>query len=189
MELCVPKVPIRKRKLAQRDALPVAVQRRDSVLICERLARLPEYRAARTVAFYSPIRNEVDISGLLPSALAAGKQAVFPRVSGGEIDFLSVASLEALRPGAFGVAEPVGAKVVAVTEVDLLVVPGVAFDRFGHRLGYGKGYYDRVLSRLCEQTAVGVAYELQLVDELPTESHDQRLNMLVTEETVLRFPD
>lgn len=185
----MPKISVRKRQLAQREALSPEECRRASRLITQRLAQLPEYLAARTVALYSPIRNEVDISGLLPAALSAGKRVVYPRVRDTEIDFHVITSLTQLHPGGFGVAEPLAGEVVAVAKIDLLVVPGVAFDGNGHRLGYGKGYYDRVLARLKKQTAVGVAYRVQLVDALPTEGHDQRLNVLVTEETIQRFPD
>jgi len=185
----VPKISVRQRQLARREALSPEECDRASRLIVRRLTQLPEYLAARTVALYSPIRNEVDISELLPAALGAAKRVVFPRVRDAEIDFLVVTSLAQLYPGRFGVAEPLAGEVVAVAQIDLLVVPGVAFDGNGHRLGYGKGYYDRVLARLKKQTAVGVAYRVQLVDALSAEEHDQRLNVLVTEETIQRFPD
>lgn len=185
----MPKVSARKHQLARRAALSPDECHRASLLIAQRLSQLPEYRAARTIALYSPIRNEVDVSGLLSDALMAGKRVVFPRVRDKEIDFLAVTSVAQLVPGAFGVAEPVDGEPVAVEDIDLFVIPGVAFDRSGHRLGYGKGYYDRVLARLKRQTTVGVAYGLQVVDTLPTEGHDQRLSMLVTEETIQRFPD
>lgn len=140
------------------------------------------FSRAETLALYSPVNNEVGTGRLLTVALSHGKRICFPRVSGKELQFVLVKSLDELQPGAFGVAEPVGEDLVCARQIDLIAVPGVAFDREGFRLGYGKGFYDRELSRMTQATvSVGLCYDFQLCKTLPIEDHDQQLDYIATE--------
>ena len=119
-------------------------------------------------------------------ALGAGKQLVYPRVDGETLVFEEVNDLSRLAPGAFGVLEPRGGRAVAVDRIDVLLVPGVAFDRSGHRLGYGKGFYDRAIAKCSDNTVrVGFAYDFQVVDALPVGEHDQPVAALMTESRTL----
>ncbi len=105
-----------------------------------------------------------------------------------ELEFVRVDSRADLAHGAFGVMEPSGRDLVAPAQLDLVVVPGVAFDRSGYRLGYGKGFYDRALHDTTAKTVhVGLSYEFQLVGALPAEKHDIGMDLIVTEEHILRF--
>jgi len=147
-----------------------------------RLIAAPSFQRATTLALYSPIRHEVATDLLFSSALAAGKQIFYPRVRGEDLEFCRIFSKNDLAVGAFGVGEPIGVATLAVAELDLIVVPGVAFSCDGFRLGYGRGFYDRQLAGKPATTiAVGLCFGFQLVSQLPIEEHDQQLDYIVTE--------
>jgi len=184
----MPKRPIRSRLMLLRRQLPEEQWCTRSLAVQRRLSTLPEFAQARTVALYSPIHNEVATDRLLAWCLADGKRTLYPRVVGDQLEFVEAGSLGELARGCFGVLEPCGGQVVAPAEIDLLLVPGVGFDRSGHRLGYGKGFYDRALQAEHPGTLrVGIGFDFQLVDQLPAEAHDVRLQLLVTESNIYRF--
>lgn len=184
----MPKRPIREKLLFARRHCSAETCLRLSLLIQERFLASGAYRQARSIGLYSPVLNEVQTELVARRCLADGKRLAYPRVAGETFRFVEVAGLAEMTPGAFGVLEPTGNRVLAVAEIDLLVIPGVAFDLAGHRLGYGKGYYDRALagSRPGQERA-GFAYEFQVVESLPAAAHDRRLTCLVTEQRILRF--
>lgn len=184
----MPKKPIRAALLAQRKHLSLDTCLHQSLVVQERFLQLPEFAAARTLALYSPILNEVFTEEVFTQARKLSKRVVFPRVQGTEMQFFEVAGHEELRAGNFGILEPQGAQPIPIAELDLLLVPGVAFDQAGHRLGYGKGYYDRLLpQRSPHCRLVGFCFEFQLVASLPAEAHDIRMDLLVTEQRTLRL--
>lgn len=184
----MPKRPFRAQMLQQRRSLSPEAGVRLSRAIQQQLLALPEYRDCELLALYSPVRNEVQTDLVAAHARQSGKRLAYPRVEGDGMVFHEVVADEALHCGAFGVCEPVQTRPVAATEIGLAIVPGVAFDRNGFRLGYGKGYYDRFWGH-GERHAflVGFAYGFQLVPQLPSEAHDLRLDLLLTEEGPLRF--
>jgi 5-formyltetrahydrofolate cyclo-ligase len=146
--------------------------------IVGKILSLPAWRMALTVALFAPLATEPDISGLF----TAGKTICYPRVCGGELEFYHARRCEDLRVGSFGILEP-GPTIsapVSPSAIDLAVIPGLAFDADGHRLGRGKGYYDRFLASTKALT-VGVCFACQQVSLIPTESHDVRLNLVMTE--------
>ena len=151
-----------------------------------RLLELEAFRSAQVIALYSPIRNEVPTDLLLDAALNAGKLVSFPCVVGEALHFFRVAAREDLRVGSFGVYEPSpDGSEIRPERIGLLLVPGVAFDRCGHRLGYGRGYFDRLFAGgMVNGLRVGFGFDFQLVDRLPVESHDQTLDLLVTDKEV-----
>lgn len=188
----MPKSAIRNNLLQQRRQLASAEVRRRSFAVEQQLWRLPVFQSASRLALYSPVQNEVATLQLLRDALAARRQVAMPRVSGENLQFALIQSPEDLLPGTFGVLEPTsGCELVAVESLELVVVPGVGFDRQGHRLGYGKGYYDRALGKAGASVhRVGLAFDFQLVERLPVFDHDMRLHYLITESEVLQFtPD
>lgn len=188
----MPKSAIRDNLLQQRRQMAGAEVRRRSYAVEQQLYRLPVFQNARRLALYSPVQNEVSTLQLVRDALAVRHQVAMPRVSGEELQFAMIQTPEELLPGAFGVLEPASeCELVAVETLDLVVVPGVGFDRQGHRLGYGKGYYDRALRKAgVSVQRVGLAFDFQLVERLPVFDHDMRLHYLITESEVLQFtPD
>jgi len=184
----MPKQLIRDRMLTQRGQCDQGLCQNLGREIQERFLRLDVFASAQCLALYSPIRNEVDTTLVAKAALNAGKTVVYPRVEGEHLTFLQTADPDHLEPGAFNVLEPVHGAILDPVEIDLCVVPGVAFDRRGHRLGYGRGFYDRFLSSCREQMPrIGFAYDFQVVDCLPTGEYDQSLSMIVTEMCTLNF--
>ncbi|MBN2644175.1 MAG: 5-formyltetrahydrofolate cyclo-ligase [Desulfuromonadaceae bacterium] len=184
----MPKQHIRHCSLQVRAAQGHAVRHRLSVHAQKSLIALPFWENAETVALYAPIRGEVETDLLKQTALTMGKKVAFPRVNKAGMDFVAVAADELLLAGMFGVPEPAGNEMIAPEMLDLVVVPGVAFGRCGSRLGYGKGFYDRYLSR-CSQRClrVGLGFHFQLQDVLPREPHDMVLDWLVTDVEALCF--
>jgi 5-formyltetrahydrofolate cyclo-ligase len=184
----MPKKPIRAALLAQRKHLSLDTCLHQSLLAQGQFLRLPEFAAATTLALYSPILNEVYTEEIFRQACARGKQVVYPRVEGASLEFFAVSGRDDLQVGNFGILEPKGTQPVPVARIDLLLVPGVAFDLGGHRLGYGKGYYDRLLSgRAKGAKLVGFCFEFQLLSSLPAELHDVRMDLLVTDQRTLRL--
>ena len=184
----MPKRPIRTQLLAQRRHCSAEDCLHLSLLIQTRFLDSAAYRQAGCIGLYSPMLNEVQTELLARRCLADGKLLSYPRIRGAGLEFVVVSGLGELAPGSYGIPEPTGEHLVPYPELELLVVPGVAFDLSGHRLGYGKGYYDRVLA-LCRPVLerVGFAYEFQVVAQLPADPHDCRLTRLVTEQRILHF--
>ncbi len=115
-------------------------------------------------------------------SLKAGKEVYFPRVSGSSLSFHRVKSLDELKPGKFGIPEPdAGSFSAAPGELDLIIVPGVAFDSTGNRLGYGKGYYDRSVINVPEGKRIALAYGFQVLDFVPGGKSDLGVGLIVTE--------
>lgn len=176
----------RLRFLAARKALSAETCLALSQDVQQRFLQSDAFRRAGCLALYSAIHNEVRTEEVALQALARNKRLVYPRVRDGVLDFVAVNALEDLEPGYMGVLEPPGLAAVPAEEIDVLVVPGVAFDLRGYRLGYGRGYYDRVLATCHrESLKVGFAYEMQLAKLLPAESHDEALSVLVTERRII----
>lgn len=181
----MPKRSLREEMLLRRRHLAAATCLGRSLAAQRQLLSLPEFVAASTLALYCPTRNEVFTEEIFACACRVGKRVAYPRVRDAHLEFVAVTDPQALVPGAFGILEPAGEDLVPITGLDLIVVPGVAFDREGHRLGYGKGFYDRALRHVGSTVLVGLCFDFQLVDALPFEAHDVRMDMVVTDERTL----
>jgi len=154
----------------------------------ERFLATPEFRDAATLALYSPIFNEVYTEKVAGTCRNVAKRLAYPRVSGDTLEFVELGERDGLEPGAYGILEPAGGCALSLSDIDLVLIPGVAFDLHGRRLGYGKGYYDRALTGHPKGLLlVGFAFELQVVERLPEDPHDVRIDLLVTEERIIRF--
>ena len=159
--------------------------------ICEKFVALPEYQAAKCVLFYLDVRAEVRTRHYLPTALNHGKKIVVPYCVDGELELFYLEQMDELAVGMYKILEPrdelrtVPAKRVDVTELDLVMVPGVAFDRTGARMGHGKGYYDKLLEHARPETPlVALAFECQLFPEIPTQDHDVFMDKIITEAAI-----
>lgn len=158
--------------------------------ICETFAALPEYRAAKCVQFYLDVRTEVRTRHYLPTALSHGKRIVVPWCTKeGELELFRLESMDELSVGMYKILEPkeelrqFPEKRIDVLEVDMIMVPGVAFDRRGGRMGHGFGYYDKLLEHARRETPlVALAFECQLFPEIPTQSHDIFMDKVITEQ-------
>jgi 5-formyltetrahydrofolate cyclo-ligase len=183
----MPKNQIRNEILTRRRQLTADTCLAWSSRIQQALVGQPEFIAANSLGLYSSIRNEVFTEQVFAVACEWGKKVVYPKICDEKLEFIEVTDLRQLRPGAFGIPEPDGCRRIPVSSLELIVLPGVAFDLSGYRLGYGKGFYDRVLHDLKLCTLIGIAFEWQLIESLPVEIHDIRMDMVITEERVLRF--
>jgi 5-formyltetrahydrofolate cyclo-ligase len=153
---------------------------------------LPEYATAETVMFYIDVRSEVRTRNDLQLALESGKQVVVPWCNAaGELELFRLSSMDELELGMYRILEPkqelrgLPEKQVDVLELDLIMVPGVAFDRRGGRMGHGKGYYDKLLQHArLETPLVALAFECQLFEEIPVAEHDIFMDRVITEDRV-----
>lgn len=148
----------------------------------DRLFGLSEVRAAGTVMLFYSFGSEVDTGRMAERVLEGGKRLLLPYLAPERMEAAEVLSRGELEPSGYGPREPARRVPIEPADVDVVVAPGLAFDRRGHRLGYGGGHYDRYLARLGGQALrVGIGFAEQLVDRLPSEDTDERLDLLVTE--------
>ena len=185
------KAELRERLLATRAAVSRSRRLSGGMQVCARLDRLPELAVARTVLGYAATGSEVDVDAALRALLARGVAVALPWVAGARLGLGQVRDLAAdLAPGWRGVREPpAGARRPLRPEtIDVVLAPGVGFDLAGNRLGYGGGHFDRLLARLRRgAVVVGVGFDEQIVDALPTAAHDRRVNVIVTPTRTLRL--
>jgi 5-formyltetrahydrofolate cyclo-ligase len=171
-----------------RAALAPEARRRQSEAIVHRLEGLAAALAPTVIAGYHPLAEEADPRGFLEVAASRGRVVALPRVEDGSLVLRRWRPGDALEPGRFPVLEPrPDAPAIAPADVDLCLVPGLAFDHRGHRLGYGHGYYDRFLRSVPRAARVGIAFDLQVWDEVPTEVHDVAMGWLVTPDRTYRI--
>jgi 5-formyltetrahydrofolate cyclo-ligase len=138
-----------------------------------------EFRQAKVVGAYFAFGSEVTTELIIEQAKTLVKKIALPRVEEDKITFYELSSIKSLIRGRFGIMEPPPS--VPISEIDILVVPGIAFDKTGNRLGYGKGYYDRLMSG--KQTfSIGLAYSFQLLENLPYDRYDKRLDAIASED-------
>jgi 5-formyltetrahydrofolate cyclo-ligase len=187
------KTALRREILARRDALDRDARARLSAVVLGRVAALDVFRRARVVLAYTSFGSEVDTRPLLREVLAGGRALVLPRVERAArcLALHQVGDLDAeLQPGPWGIPEPAPTRCRAVTteEIDFVLVPGVVFDQHGGRIGYGGGYYDRLLAAWMEPTPplVAAAFELQVVPAVPILATDHRVDLVVTESRTYR---
>ena len=181
------KLALRNRMRAVREALPGSACEARSSEITTRLLSLVELERASTVLVFASIRNEVRTQRCMHAAWAAGKHVALPRVIEGELRLYAVAAETELVEGAFGVPEPpADAPRVEPGDVGFALVPALAVDPRGYRIGYGGGYYDKLIPQLRNACTCAVAYDFQLISEVPELPHDVPVDLVVTDERVIR---
>jgi 5-formyltetrahydrofolate cyclo-ligase len=183
---------LRARFLALRNALAPEQRVVMSERITELVTGLPIFREKTHFFMYCSYQSEVQTMGLLQRCLQAGKSVSVPLAVPNQSRMLSVTITDAgtdLFPGHKGILEPIDYRVqhhvIPPNAIDVVFVPGTVFDRCGHRLGYGRGYYDRFLATSPRAVRIGLAFSLQLTDHIPSQSHDIPMDMLITEQEVL----
>jgi 5-formyltetrahydrofolate cyclo-ligase len=177
-----------KRELRQKlravlKTMPEAKGSAVSLCACDLLRQQSAWKSARAVLFYAPLAGEIDLSALLEEGLRAGKTIALPRFikETGAYDAFQIRDAAGdCAPGKFGISEPMAhCATFPLKRLDLLLVPGVGFDVTGHRLGRGQGFYDRLLAQI-SGIKCGVAFDQQLVERIPGERHDVRMNCILT---------
>ncbi|WP_308501527.1 5-formyltetrahydrofolate cyclo-ligase [uncultured Alistipes sp.] len=172
---------LRKAMRSLNRGLDARARAEASERIVRRMEALEDFAAARTVGLFCALPDEPDLSGAI-ERWRSSKRLVVPRVEGETMRFFEY-DPQTLLPGAFGILEPgPAARLCPPREIDLLFVPGVAFTPQGVRCGRGRGYYDRYLGRAdFRAVKIGVCYAHQLVDDLPAEPHDMRVDAVITD--------
>ena len=186
------KKQLRTSLLAKRRALDPAERQAHDEAILRHLTAMPEVQAARTILLYLDFRDEPTSDAMIRWGLFAGKLICAPKtiVEERRLIPIRIEDPDDLISGAYGIREPRDSEEarVEIETIDTVILPGVGFDRRGGRLGYGGGYYDRFLPKLRPDVVkIAVAYELQVLPEVPLEPHDTKLDALVTEAGVWRF--
>lgn len=195
---------IRKEVLSRRDSISEDVRKVKDKEIKERLLALPEFKASHKILLYASFRSEVNTLDLLEYCIAHDKVAVLPRVDkqNNELKIYEIKDTEELVKGCFGIPEPNVSedRRMNVEHMDLILVPGVAFDEQCNRLGYGKGFYDKLLSRVRGQVydpggtthrglrvkgVIALAYEEQMVESIPSELHDIKMYKIITDKRII----
>ena len=185
----MPKRSLRSQLLAKRRALSHDSWRESSRAAQLNLLSLDEYDRSDCIALYAPAHNEADTGLILTTSFQAGKRVLYPAVCGHHMVFRHVERIEELQEGAFGILEPCATGVDhQADEADMIVVPGVAFDLTGHRIGYGKGFYDRFLHHPgCRAHLVGLCHDFQLTaGEIPADVHDIPMEIVVSDKRIIR---
>jgi len=186
------KKELRSRLQQMLLAMPPAQIARRSEKICRNVAALPEFQQARTVMVFIPIAGEVDTRGIAQAAWKAHKTVLVPKVVWDTHDMVALPCRsfeDGMVTGRYGLTEPSAGRPFRPDAIDMVIVPGLAFDRKGGRLGRGAGFYDHFLSTQgLRAIPCAVAFDTQLVPAVPTSRYDWPVQMLVTDKEVLRFP-
>ncbi len=152
-----------------------------SAKIMAALESHPAFEAAHTILLYHSLKDEVDTHDFIRK-WSRNKRILLPAVVNDELELRQYTGPEDLTIGRYGIEEPSGAPFCDYDAIDLIVVPGVAFDRRGNRLGRGKGYYDRLLPRIPSARKIGICFPFQIVEEIPAEAFDIRMDEIITKE-------
>ena len=183
------KEEIRKRVLKLRASVGAKERSAAEQKIRERLFEASFYREAESLYCYVSFRDEADTSGIIENSLRMGKKVAVPRVAGKrEMEFYFISGMNDLHPGAWDIPEP-GEECAMAPRPDehtLVLLPGVAFDRTGNRIGYGGGYYDAYLAGNTKCRKAATAFSLQCMEKIPSEEHDVRTEFIITEKELIR---
>lgn len=163
----------KKRAMTQEQILQA------SICLGELFRQTQQYQAAKTIYGYLPYNQEVRTTAILEQALADGKKVAVPKVYGDEMRFIYLTDLSQVEIGYAGIPEPIQDTPVAEDPTALVLMPGLAFDRMGHRIGYGGGFYDKFLSREPNHPTVALCYDFQLLDRLETEEFDVPVDLVL----------
>jgi len=180
---------LRNLALNRRKLLSTEERSEKSLKIIEKIKNLPEFCSSYTVMVYLNFRDEVETTELARDILLSGKRLLIPLCGARDITACEIKDIKAdVHEGMWGIREPRPDRItpVAPEEIDLVIVPGAAFDFKGNRIGYGRGYYDRYLSQVRSDTIIiGTAFSCQLVEDIQAEEHDFKIPLLITENGVI----
>lgn len=173
------KKKLRQNMKAKRKAL-TREEKNDAAAKClSKLKELPQFMNSDWIYAYIACRNELETADIIRWCLSHGKHIAVPKVHGEIMHFYEIHSLADCVPGAFGILEPAGEEKDRITESGFMLVPGLAFDKNGNRLGYGGGFYDKYLASHEEIITAALGYDFQIIEKVPAESHDRRMDYLI----------
>ena len=175
------KKALRREIGEKKRALSEAQIEQRSAVLADRLFETAQYRDCRSLYAYLSFNQEVRTDPIIRRAWADGKRVAVPKVIGKEMVFIWLTSFDQLGPGYYGITEPIENGPVADDPAALVLMPGLAFDPEGHRVGYGGGFYDRFLADEPDHPLMALCYDFQLLDRLEVESHDIPVELVITD--------
>jgi 5-formyltetrahydrofolate cyclo-ligase len=188
-ELSTRKASLRRLVLSRRARVAPDERAAAAGRVAEAVASSAEFAGAEAVLGYASFGNELPTDPTMEAVLSAGKRLLLPYVDGQRLCAAEVASIADLAPGYRGIREPVARKPVDLTVAEIVLVPGVAFDERGGRLGYGGGFYDGLLSEIPREIPrVGLCFEQQVVEDVPVGDADEPVDIVITEARLIRRP-
>lgn len=170
--------------IEKRNSLPKEEILEKSSQIKNNLFNLQSYKKSKAIMFFVSFNSEVNTHEMIKDTLKS-KIVVVPKVVSHEIEPSVIIDFDNLVAGKFGVLEPIETMKIAHKNIDLVLVPGIVFDKEGHRIGYGFGYYDQFLNKVPKAIKIGLAFDFQVVDKIPREMHDVPVDLIVTEKMVV----
>jgi 5-formyltetrahydrofolate cyclo-ligase len=183
---------LRNRVLEIRDSIPLPERKRKDNLIKHKLFNITEFKTAKSVLFYASFRTEVETFSIIEESFKMGKRVLVPKVDKEKhrLRLYEIKDTEELSPGYMGILEPSlpDERLREINNINLIIIPGICFDYSGNRLGYGAGYYDILLPDIKGKVPlVALAYEEQLIDSIPSEMHDVKVDIIITDARILRI--
>jgi len=176
---------IRKRIQNKRNSLPIWGRKKRSKIIAEKFFNTAYYNNSNNILIFYPFRSEIDVTIIIRQALENKKNIILPRIHDQELKLFYVDNLKKqLERGAYGIMEPTPGlcRPVKISDIDLVIVPGVVFDKNLNRLGYGGGYYDKLLPHIPEGVKkIALCFDIQVVDSIPVSEHDIKVDILITD--------
>ncbi len=170
------KKEVRRELLYLRDNLEDRVNK--SMIVKDKIMNLDIYKNSKTIGLYYSMKSEVDTKELIKESLSLGKKVLLPKVlNKNKMIFIEVNNDTVYEKNSFGVMEPIGEE---VNDIDLIICPGVAFDKNNNRLGYGRGYYDKYLAKH-DIYKIGICYKEQLIDNIEVDDHDIKMDLVITD--------
>lgn len=186
-DLQAEKKALRSKILAARRGLSDSYRQKASQRMTDVFCALPDFKGPRTVLCYASMADEVQLRSLVERFLAAGVTVAMPRIIGkGQMEAVTLPNLDSLVEGEYGILTPDPAKgeIIPPEQLDLIIVPGVAFNTKGRRLGMGAGFYDAYMARAVNAKRIALAYSCQLVADVPMEEHDEMVHRIITEQGI-----
>ena len=176
---------IKESILEKRNSLSKEEIAEKSKKIKDLLFNLSQFKNSKTAMFFVSFSSEVSTHEMIRSSLGK-KNVVVPKLAGGEIEPSVIIDFDNLiQSGKFGILEPIELMKIAYKNIDLVLVPGAAFDLEGHRIGYGLGYYDKFLKKVPKAVKIGLCFGFQVVDKIPNKEHDVPVDLIITEEKIV----
>ncbi len=176
---------IRQELIEKRNRLSVYEVLKKSNEIISKLVDLQEFKKAKKLLCYISFDNEVYTHGFIKKYVKE-KDIAVPVVKGNELILSYIREWGELETGTYGILEPREIRRANLNDIEIAIIPGIAFDKRGYRIGYGKGYFDRLLSRM-NVLKIALAFDFQILDELPEEKHDIRMDLIITEKRILQL--
>jgi 5-formyltetrahydrofolate cyclo-ligase len=180
---------VRKKMLSRRNNHLKSHIFKKSAQIKNRLFKMQEFIQARTILFYISIKNEVFTHDMIRESITLGKRIIVPIADkkNNRLILSELQNWDHLKPGSYKILEPTNEHIreVSINTIDVIIIPGIAFDKFGNRIGHGMGYYDRLLSNSKNAIHIGLAFEFQLLDKFPVDDHDMRVDTIITEKRLI----